>query len=59
MSNSGRTHVVLATSSQPDSSFSNLDPWLTQGGVAIATILAVAYLIQCLMRLVEACKPED
>ena len=60
MSNSRHAHeVVLAASSQPDPSLLNLDIWLVQGGVAVATILAVAYLIQGLVRLVEACKPED
>lgn len=51
--------VVLADSSQSDPPAPALDSWLVSGGVAVTTILAVAYLIQWLVKLVEACKPDD
>jgi hypothetical protein len=47
----------IATVPQPDGPISpETKPVLVQGGVAIATILAVTFLVSWLVRLVEASK---
>lgn len=51
---------VLASVSQPESPISaDTVAIATQGGVAIATIFAVAYLIRWLVRLVEVSRKSD
>lgn len=51
---------VLASVSQPESPISaDTVTIATQGGVAVATILSVAYLIHWLVRLVEVSRKSD
>lgn len=51
--------VVLASSVDSASPGTGLPMFLAQGGVAVAIIIALSYLIQVLVRLIEVSKADD